>query len=419
MLLAATASVAAMTGSEFGGLFSGGLDHPAIGYVTRPVHNSVSALNASLQEGKLWLTFGGPSGYLRSTLKALEIPVESQIVVFSKTSLQQQIISPRNPRTVFFNDSTVVAWVRGEPFVEVASEDVQQGVIFYTLDQFPKKKPIFVRRDDCLTCHESYSSLGVPGTLVRSVFPAADGRPIRQFGDFLSDQRSPFQERWGGWYVTGKSGGLAHLGNRTYASDLETEPVAKGEDLESLEGKFDTASYLSPYSDIVALLVFEHQMHLMNLFTRVGWEIRLAQHESKVGTSEFATLVSNASNELADYMLFVDERPLGGRVQGNSGFQQGFASQGPQDSRSRSLRQFDLEHRLMRYPCSYMIYAPAFDGLPIEVKEGVYRRIWQILSGQEKDARYRRLSLADRRAVVEILRETKKGLPDYFQAVMP
>ena len=177
--------------------------------------------------------------------------------------------------------------------------------------------------------------------------------------------------------MTGKSGRLAHLDNRTYASGLETEPVAKGDDLDSLDGKFDTASYLSPYSDIVALLVFEHQMHLMNLFTRVGWKIRLARHEGKVGTSEFATLVSNASNELADYMLSVDERPLGGRVQGNSGFQQWFASQGPQDSRSRSLRQFDLEHRLMRYPCSYLIYAPAFDGLPIEVKEGVYSRIWR------------------------------------------
>ena len=127
--------------------------------------------------------------------------------------------------------------------------------------------------------------------------------------------------------------------------------------------------------------------------------------------------VRDAAGQLVDYLLFVDEAPLAGRIQGSSGFAEKFSAQGPRDSQGRSLRQFDLERRLMRYPCSYMIYAEAFDALPPVAKDTIYERMWQVLSGQEKQAPYTRLSLADRQAIVEILRETKKGLPDYFQPV--
>ncbi|HEV2688728.1 MAG TPA: hypothetical protein VGV35_09245 [Bryobacteraceae bacterium] len=394
--------------------FPGDRDHPAIEYGVRPEHNAISELNAKLRDGKIRLAFDGTPGYLRSTLEALSVPVESQLVVFSKTSLQQRIISATNPRTIFFNDSVAVAWVRGEPFVEVAAEDSQQGVIFYTLDQRATDKPVFIRRDGCLQCHEDYATLGVPGMLVRSVFPAPDGTAMRPLGEFVSDHRSPFQERWGGWYVTGKSGGLRHLGNLTFTNSEDAGPVPKAVDLASLEGKFETSSYLSPYSDIVALMVFNHQMRMINLLTRAGWEVRFADHE---GQSRNTALLRDAAQELADYMLYVDETPLPGPIQGTSGFAEKFSAVGPKDSRGRSFRQFDLERRLMRYPCSYLIYSQAFDALPRALKEAVYGRIWQILSGEEKAAKYARLSLADRQAIVEILRETKMDLPDYFQAV--
>jgi hypothetical protein len=352
------------------------------------------------------LVFDGTPGYLRSVLQALNVPVESQLVVFSKTSLQQQIISATNPRTIFFNDSVAVAWVRGEPFVEVAAQDAEQGAVFYTLDQRAAEKPVFVRRDFCLQCHEDPATLGVPGMLARSVYPAADGMPIRPLGEFVSDHRSPFAERWGGWYVTGKSGGLQHMGNLTFADAHDAPPVPKARDISSLDGKFETNSYLSPYSDVVALLVFNHQMRTINLLTRVGWEARFGGD---------AALLRDAARELVDYLLYVDETPLTGRVQGTSGFAERFSGQGPKDSQGRSLRQFDLERRIMRYPCSYMIYSPAFDALPAALKETVYRRLWQILSGEEKSRKYARLSAASRQAVLEILRETKKDLPEYFQ----
>jgi hypothetical protein len=183
----------------------------------------------------------------------------------------------------------------------------------------------------------------------------------------------------------------------------------------SLQNKFDTNAYLSSHSDIVALLVFDHQMYMTNLITRVGWEVRCALYD-KASNGAFTTLLRESANELVDYLLFIDEAPLPGTVQGASGFTEKFAAQGPFDSHGRSLRQFDLRTRLLRYPCSYMLYSQAFDSLPDQAKTAIYQRMWQILSGTEKGSRYTRLSLADRQAIVQILRDTKPGLPSYFQS---
>jgi len=264
--------------------------------------------------------------------------------------------------------------------------------------------------------------------LVRSVFPASDGTPMRQFDDYITDHRSPFEQRLGGWYVTGKRGSVRHMGN-AIVTDLEkSESMVTDQalDLDSLKGQFDTDAYLSPYSDIVALMVFEHQMHMINLFTRVGWEIRFAQYQERADRRQTdkalrdhddltARLLQETARELADYLLFVDEAPLVDKIQSTSGFTEKFSARGPYDTKGRSLRQLDLERRLMRYPCSYMIYSEAFDGLPVEAKDAIYKRMRRILSGEENDGKYAQLSRADREATVEILRETKKGLPKYFE----
>jgi hypothetical protein len=206
------------------------------------------------------------------------------------------------------------------------------------------------------------------------------------------------------------------MGNAVVKNSGQLESIVNAATLsvESLNGAFDLEGYLSSQSDIVALMVFEHQMHLMNLITRVGWETRVA---SRDGARPDADLLREMAEELVDYLLFIDEPPLAGKIQGKSGFAEKFAALGPFDSHGRSLRQFDLEHRLMRYPCSYMIYAEAFDRLPREAREAIYKRIWRILSGGETGQKYQRLSLTDRRAVAEILRETKKDLPVYFRSV--
>jgi hypothetical protein len=401
------------------------LDHPAIRYTTQKLNDPGSRLNFKLQYGEVHLKFDGPQGYLRSVLHALDVPIDSQLVVFSKTSFQAERISPDNPRSLFFNDSTIVGWVRGGPVIEVAAEDPRQGMIFYKLSQKQDEQVRLYRDPNCLSCHIPESNLGMPGTLMRSVFPAPDGTPVTQPGSYLTDDRSPFTQRWGGWYVTGSTGSAPHMGNAVLHAGTGLQSVLPGQPQTpaSLKGLFDTSAYLCPYSDVVALMVFEHEMHMMNLFTQVGWNVRLAAYQNQTNPSwanrrNTSRVLRDTSRELVDYMLFVDEAPLTGRIEGTSGFAEEFSARGPKDSKGRSLRQFDLEHRLMRYPCSFMIYSDAFDGLPDDAKDAIYQRMWRILSGQERGSKYGKLSLADRKAIVEILRETKKHLPDYFQPVM-
>jgi len=379
--------------AQSSGVFVAPRDHPSIRYSTASVDDPVARLNRAIENGTVRLTPGTEeSGYLRSVLEALHVPVESQVAVFSKTSLEGALINVSNPRTIFFGDAVAVGWVRGSSMLELAAEDPQQGVIFYTLDQQPVGRPQFKRDDECLACHLSWETLGVPGLFVLSTLSEPQDKNSYATG-FVSDQRSPLGQRWGGWYVTGSVGTVKH----------------KGKAVASLATQFDAHGYLSSHSDIVALMMLEHQTRMINLITRTGWEARLP--------GDTDARVREAARDLVDYLLFVDEVAFPGRVRGTSGFAEKFSAEGPRDGQGRSLRQLDLEKRLMRYPCSYMVYSEAFDSLPPAALDAVYRRMWEVLSGQERENRYRRLSLADRRAIVEILRDTKKGLPDYFQTV--
>ena len=391
-------------------------DDPAIEYFSRPTHDSVSALNREIRAGKLRLRFDGKRGYLRSVLEALDVPIESQMAVFSKSSVQAQRISPHNPRTLFFNDSVAIGWVPGG-FIEAAVQDPRQGTLFYTMAQVPAETPLFTRHNECLACHNSNNAMGVPGLLVRSQFTAPNGTPMPWLGNYVTDHHSPIEERWGGWYVTGRTGAIRHMGNAVVVDGTKPETIVTDQtlNLASLAGRIDNDAYLSPYSDIVALMVFEHQMHMMNLLTRIGWQTRYLLRNGDAHDLPTNGLSASAE-DLVDYMLFVDEPPLPNTIEGTSGFAQKFSAEGPTDSRGRSLRQFDLEHHLMRYPCSYMIYSDAFDALPSEAKNAIYKQMWVILSGATTDPKYAKLPRADRQAVLEILRETKKQLPDYFQA---
>ncbi|MDX1981671.1 MAG: hypothetical protein SFV51_15490 [Bryobacteraceae bacterium] len=367
-------------------VFQAPLEHPAIQYEAAATHDAVYELNRRMGSGQTSLVFEGPQGYLRSVLEELRVPVESQTLIFSKTSLQAQRISPASPRALYFNDSVAVGWVREGPLLELAAFDSERGVVFYTLDQTPAARPRFVRTMVCLRCHDT--ALNVPGMLAGSHATAPDGAPRFHMGVFYSDHRSPYEERWGGKYVTGDSGNLRHMGRAM---------------------RFDAAGYLSPHSDVAALMVFDHQMHMTNLLVRAAWETRVAMGEGRA-----AGVIPRLANEVADYTLFVDEAPLPAPVRGSSDFAKVFAARGPSDSKGRGLRQLDLKGRLLRYPCSYMIYSEAFENLPGALREAVYQKMWQILSGRERSARYARLTAADRRAVIEILRATKPGLPAVY-----
>lgn len=389
-------------------------DHPAIRYSTADTSDPIAQLNRRLEAGEASLTFEEGSGYLRSLLKALNVPVESQMLVFSQTSFQAPLINFHNPRAVYYTDTAAVGWVRGGEILEVAGQDPEQGVIFYALEQKPSQAPRLKRDNQCLACHLAWETLGVPGLLVQSVYPIPD--ELSYANGFTTVHGSPLEQRWGGWWVTGDHGGAKHMGNIPVmpADKGKSKLAAPTKALASVEGQFDLKGYPTPYSDVVPLLLIAHQTNMTNLITRTGWEARLAGSDPSADT---IARVNEAAKDLVDYMLFVDEAPLAGAVRGGAGFSEVFTSVGPRDSKGRSLREFDLRRRLFRYPCSYMIYTPAFDRLPQRAKDAVYTRLWEVLSGRDKAPRYRTLTLADRQAVVEILRDTKPQLPAFFQAV--
>jgi hypothetical protein len=389
-------------------------DHPSIQYSSAPLNNRVETLNRRLASGDLQLSFDPVSGYLTSTIEALALSTASQVLVFSETSFQAPLINVANPRAVFFDDTAYVGWVRGGSILEVAVHDPRQGAIFYELKQDQGEPPQFRRNEACLACHVSWDTFVVPGFLMHSTAPLAS-EDAYAFG-FPTDHRSPFLQRWGGWFVTGDHGGEAHMGNVAVApSDRGvlnlTEPTAP---LASVDGLFDTTGFPSVHSDLAALMVLAHQTYMSNLITRVGWEARVASEGGTGAQEEADARVRAAARDLVDYMLFVDEAPLSRPVAGSTRFADGFSQQGPRDDQGRSLRELDLERRLLRYRCSYMIYTSAFDALPENALDAVYARLWAVLSGDDTDARYETLTADERSAIVEILRDTKNNLPDYF-----
>jgi hypothetical protein len=375
-------------------------NHQAIRYDNTPAQDPIARLNEKLKSGEVTLQRQGPSGYLQSVLDALRVPVESQVLVFSKTSFQASRIGPKNPRAIYFDDTVSVGWVRGGEVLEFVAQDPRQGSIFYTMSQ-TGDQPAFERNDACVSCHASEATHFVPGMFIGSVFPDVNGTTM--YGPaYTTDHRTPFEIRWGGWFVTGTHTATRHMGNAvaTNSADLASMITPQSVHVTSLDGRFEPTGYLSLHSDLVALLALEHQAKMLNLFTRVGWEAR-------IGAKEAGRTLDQAASELVDYLLFVDEATLPGPITGTTKFAERFASTGPRDGRGRSLRELDLKTRLLRYPCSYLIYSEPFDGMPVTAKNAVYSRMWEILSGQERDTRYAVLTAADRRAILEILTETK------------
>jgi hypothetical protein len=322
---------------------------------------------------------------------------------------------------VFFNDRVALGWVRDGDIIEVAAHDESAGVVFYTLDQRADTTapPQFKRAFICLGCHMAGDTLGVPGFLMFSTTRQAPSQPFSL--PRAVDHTDAVGRRFGGWFVTGSTGSAAHMGNEVAALDGRAS-----RELMSVEGLFDADGYRALSSDVVAHLVFTHQVGMTNLLTRAGWQARAADpllhapFTAAPGEEErIALMMTGVASEVVDYLLFIDEAKLTDRVRGQSGFAERFSAIGPRDRNGRSLHELDLSHRLMKYPCSYLIYSPAFDALPLRAKGPIYRRLWDVLSGQEQDTRYQSaLSRADRQAIVEILRDTKKDLPGYFQGAI-
>jgi hypothetical protein len=388
-------------------------DEEAIRYSKVAPTGAVARLQERISRGETELSYDKQFGYLTSLLDALNIPRSSQMLVFSKTSFQRERISPSNPRALFFTDDVYVGFIPGAPMIEVSVADPKLGAVFYTLDQNERAKPRFVRNDQCLECHASSKSMGVPGHLVRSFATDEDGVVDLNSGTSPVNHRTPLAERWGGWYVTGQHGDQVHRGNligKEAFAKQERAPNYLG-NIEDLKRFFDATRYPGGQSDIVALMVLEHQTHMHNFITRLHYEAELA-----LQTYGHVNYLKNVSEGFLRYLLFTEETPLTAAVRGSSDFAKDFAAQGRRDQRGRSLRDFDLRTHLFKYPCSYLIYSEAFDQLPDKIRTHIYQRLWEILTGQDTKPEYAQLAPESRRAILEILCDTKPGLPEYWKA---
>jgi hypothetical protein len=406
------------------------LNHAPINYAKAPTDNAITHLQTKIATGKTKLTFRDDQGYLKSALAALNVPESSQVLVFSKTSLQRDRITPRTPRAIYFNDDVYVGFcLRGE-VMEVAAVDPNLGTVFYTLDQEPADRPRFTRHtDNCLTCHSSSLTRNIPGHLIRSVVVDSGGTPFLSAGSHRTDHTSPFEERWGGWYVTGTHGKMVHRGNcvapNKRAADEGFDNSA-GQNVTHLKGHFTTGMYLTPHSDIVALMVLEHQTEAHNRIARAAIDVRCALYQNEELNKAFkepathrfdstTSRIKSAADGVLKSLLLCEEAKLTDKVEGTSGFAKEFTARGPFDKKGRSLREFDLTTRLFKYPCSYLIYTEAFDKLPGEVRDAVLKRLYAVLTGADRDKAFAHLTATDRTAILEILRETKPNLPDYWR----
>lgn len=403
-------------------------DREPINYSKGTPANSVTELQTKLDSGKVQLTYHPERGYLDSILNALTVSPKSQGLVYSKTSLQIARIRPRTPRAVYFNDDVYVGYCQLGDVMEFSVADPKLGTVFYTLDQRETDQPKFVRQtDNCLICHASSRTDNIPGHLVRSLFVNAGGQPMFSAGSYIIDHTSDWDKRWGGWYVTGKHGEIEHLGNLVIRSRDVPRPVenSAGQNVTDLSERFNTKHYLSPHSDLVALTVLAHQVKGHNLITRANFTTRQALHYQtslnkelgeKPGNRWESTTrrIASASEDLLEYLLFAEEAPLLSPISGTSGFAEEFTQRSPKDSQQRSLYQLDLQSRLLKYPCSYLIYTDSFHQLPAEMLSRLGRRINEVLTGRDQSETWNKLTSEDRTAIHDILLATRDHLPETF-----
>ena len=370
------------------------------------VSRLVSSRQQLIDNGLIELDFAKRHGYLASVLKAFDVPLQSQLLVFSKTSQLRDHINPENPRAVYFNDQVYVAWVPGTRHIEIAAVEPDIGSVFYELEQKQQKLPKFKRSGRCIECHTASRSLGVPGPLVRSFPTDEEGAVDRSKGVSRVTHSTPIEDRWGGWYATGNARAQLHRGNRFGRKGVEAEAAS----VTDLREFLDVAKYPTASSDMVAILVLEHQSHMQNLITRL--------HRSSVAAMAKDGNIRQLKDQaetLLKYLLFVDEAPLKGPVRGSTDFARIFQARGINDGKGRSLRDFDLKRRLFKYPCSYLIYSDSFKQMHPAMRDYLWRRLHIILTGQDNSPVYDNLTAVQRRNIREILTATVPALPEYWK----
>lgn len=399
-------------------------DYPTIAYGEKATQNAIARLQEKLDRGEVTLKFEGNRGYLDSLLAALGIDKSSQILVYSKTSLQIHVIDASTPRAIYFNDHTYVAWLQNSDMIEIMTLDDQRGTVFYSMTNRQRPNLTLDRETSrCLTCHDTYSMAGggVPRFMVMSVLVNTEGQRIGSEIGAETTDASPIPERWGGWFVTGDVGKQTHKGNILVRStaELANDKPESRMNLSTLEGLVDTKPYATNTSDVVALLVLEHQATVHNLVTRASFKSRTLLGRSGVPETtqrwselppELHKRLKPLTEPLVRALLFVNAATYSSEIKSSSGFDKWFEAQGKRTRDGRSLRELDLKTRLLRYPLSYLVYSDEIGALPAPVRDQVFNRIADVLTGQDRDQAFNHLSAQDRTAILQILKETHPEL---------
>ena len=395
-------------------------DREPISYSDSQPTDRISKLANDVEEGKVHLDWDQEHGWLKSLLSNLEVPRSSQTLVFSKTSMQFRRIRPSSPRALYFNDDVYVGWVHRGDVLELGAVDPKLGAVFYSVPQKEADRPEFKRdRGECMACHDNRRTQSVPGFLVRSVFPLADGQPAFQLGTLTTDHTTPFAERFGGWYVTGAHGEMRHRGNAIVRDADARSPLDReaGANVAKLPPQVRVENYLEPTSDLVAMMLLEHQTQMHNLVTKANYTCRTAMFQQRqmneilkrsedYRSESTDRRINTVVEKLVRYIFFCDEFTLTSPIKGSAAFAIQFTSRGIRDSKGRSLRDLDLTTRLLKHPCSYLIYTDSFLALPKTVLDRVRTRMLAVLSGEDESDAFTHLSAHDRQSILQILQET-------------
>jgi len=396
---------------------------PPICYSATQPRDAVQALIKKVRAGTATVNRTDAWTILKDLCRHFHIPLESQVLVFSKTSAQNSRISPQTPRVIYFGDEAYIGYTLGGA-IEIAAVDPNLGPIFYLIEpEAAPDKPLQFHRDQsCMNCHGGPFTPGVPGLLVRSVFPSASGHPILSQGSTVVDSTTPFGDRWGGWYVTGTHGDSHHRGNVIAIENPDNTcdmPVEQGANILSLTSFFDTTPYPRASSDIVALMVLEHQTSVQNVLTKAHHSALRALHmqtslqkelgepvqHQPIGTAR--RILDHCAEDVLDALLFKDEAPLPeGGIEGDEAFQTAFAQTAPRNADGRSLKDFQLLTRLFKYRCSYLIHSQTFQQMQPELKKTVLAKLDTVLKGEDASGRYAYLGEAERGHIRGILAET-------------
>lgn len=396
---------------------------PPVDYWSKAPDDTVAELQRRLDAKELELPFVEKFGYLPAMLKELDIPIESQLLAFSSQSPHRSQIRPERPRAVYFNEDVSVSWFPGAVLLEIAAHDSRKGTLFYTVVNREETRPEFYRSNSqtCLGCHHmpanpSWTGVAVPGHLLRT-FLEVEGRGLRVEGQTGTDSDSqpstfnpqpfrkirshtlPLEDRWQTWYVTGITPDQRHRGNLSLAEHqrLKNEDPHYYRTIADLAVDFDTDRYPTNTSDVVAHLIFDHQMLGLNLLARLSYE-----HQFGVR--------SDIEDMVVRYLLMVDEAPLHKPVAGTSDYAERYRRRDSKTADAPSLHDLDLQTRLFQHRISPLVNCRMVRSFPSALKQRLFTRLSRVLTGQDEVDGYS-ISATDRRSTLAVLKSTVEDWP--------